>query len=130
MRLSITTDSSVNLLGWLQNAIPVTVNGGSLFIVDTTIAQAWTNTILPLMDKTVYGDLHKHITGTVNSSTVTIFGHQIFVVGGRHHLAEQNYLRGCTVASAYVKNSFLLPCDFNDQLLGRATSRGAFIHLA
>lgn len=91
---------------------------GLVVIVGRTLQTIERNLIDPLQSKHLFGPLAAHVHHTTGSTTATILGRTVHLVGASDARAEGR-IRGATIALAYVDEATLLPHAFWMMLLSR-----------
>jgi PBSX family phage terminase large subunit len=91
---------------------------GLVVIVGRTLQTIERNLIDPLQSKHLFGPLAAHVHHTTGSTTATILGRTVHLVGASDVRAEGR-IRGATIALAYVDEATLLPHGFWMMLLSR-----------
>ncbi|HEX2317168.1 MAG TPA: terminase family protein [Thermomonospora sp.] len=98
--------------------------GGLYVIAGRTITTIERNVLEPLRDERLFGPAARTVHHTPGSSTATVLGHRVHLIGAGDARAEER-LRGMTCAGAYLDEVTLLPESFWTQLLGRMSVPGA-----
>lgn len=91
---------------------------GLIVIVGRTLQTIERNLIDPLQSVMLFGPLARHVHHTTGSTTATILGRTVHLVGASDARAEGR-IRGSTIALAYVDEATLLPEAFWMMLLSR-----------
>ncbi|MFE5895843.1 PBSX family phage terminase large subunit [Streptomyces sp. NPDC056488] len=91
---------------------------GLIVIVGRTLQTIERNLIDPLQSAQLFGPLARHVHHTTGSTTATILGRTVHLVGASDARAEGR-IRGSTIALAYVDEATLLPQSFWLMLLSR-----------
>lgn len=91
---------------------------GLVVIVGRTLQTIERNIIDPLQSTHLFGPLARHVHHTAGSTTATILGRTVHLVGASDARAEGR-IRGATVALAYVDEATLVPYSFWMMLLSR-----------
>ncbi|MGY0023743.1 PBSX family phage terminase large subunit [Streptomyces sp. YJ-C3] len=91
---------------------------GLIVIVGRTLQTIERNLIDPLQSKYLFGPLAKHVHHTTGSTTATILGRTVHLIGASDARAEGR-IRGSTIALAYVDEATLVPYEFWMMLLSR-----------
>lgn len=97
---------------------------GLILICGRTLQTIERNIIEPMQDARVYGPLANAVQHTRGSSTATILGRTVHLIGASDARAEGK-LRGLTACLAMVDEATLMPEEFWTQLIGRLSVRGA-----
>jgi PBSX family phage terminase large subunit len=110
---------------------------GLIVIIGKTLQTIERNIIEPLQDPNLFGALAAQTVHTRGSSTATILGREVHLVGANDVRAEEK-IRGGTIEIAYVDEATLLPLGFWEMLLTRlrtpfsrllaTTNPGSFNH--
>ncbi|MFJ7070175.1 PBSX family phage terminase large subunit [Streptomyces sp. NPDC101115] len=91
---------------------------GLIVIVGRTLQTIERNLIDPLQSRMLFGPLARHVHHTTGSTTATILGRTVHLVGASDARAEGR-IRGSTIALAYVDEATLVPEAFWMMLLSR-----------
>lgn len=91
---------------------------GLIVIVGRTLQTIERNLIDPLQSTYLFGPLAKHVHHTTGSTTATILGRTVHLIGASDSRAEGR-IRGSTIALAYVDEATLVPYSFWMMLLSR-----------
>ncbi|MGA5209007.1 PBSX family phage terminase large subunit [Streptomyces pseudogriseolus] len=91
---------------------------GLIVIVGRTLQTIERNLIDPLQSSHLFGPLARHVQHTTGSTTATILGRTVHLVGASDARAEGR-IRGATIALAYVDEATLVPHAFWMMLLSR-----------
>lgn len=91
---------------------------GLVVVVGRTLQTIERNLIDPLQSRHLFGPLAGHVHHTTGSTTATILGRTVHLVGASDARAEGR-IRGATIALAYVDEATLLPHAFWMMLLSR-----------
>lgn len=91
---------------------------GLIVIVGRTLQTIERNLIDPLQSQYLFGPLAKHVHHTTGSTTATILGRTVHLIGASDARAEGR-IRGSTIALAYVDEATLVPYEFWMMLLSR-----------
>lgn len=91
---------------------------GLVVIVGRTLQTIERNLIDPLQSRHLFGPLAGHVHHTTGSTTATILGRTVHLVGASDARAEGR-IRGATIALAYVDEATLVPHAFWMMLLSR-----------
>jgi PBSX family phage terminase large subunit len=91
---------------------------GLVIIVGRTLQTIERNILDPLQSTHLFGPLARHVHHTAGSTTATIVGRTVHLVGASDARAEGR-IRGATVALAYVDEATLVPYSFWMMLLSR-----------
>lgn len=97
---------------------------GLILICGRTLQTIERNIIEPMQDEKVFGPFVHAVQHTRGSSTATILGRTVHLIGAADVRAEGK-LRGLTACLAMVDEATLLPEEFWTQLLGRLSVEGA-----
>ncbi|MEV0619584.1 PBSX family phage terminase large subunit [Nonomuraea sp. NPDC050404] len=97
---------------------------GLIVVVGRTLQTIERNLIDPLQSASLFGPLAAQVHHTTGSTTATILGRTVHLVGASDKLAEGR-IRGATVALAYVDEATLVPYSFWMMLLSRLRVPGA-----
>nr|WP_157405129.1 PBSX family phage terminase large subunit [Actinopolyspora halophila] len=97
---------------------------GLVLIVGRTLQTIERNTLDPLQDPELFGSIAGQVQHTRGSTTATILGRTVHLVGASDARAEGR-IRGVTACLAYVDEATLLPEGFWTQLLARLSVPGA-----
>jgi PBSX family phage terminase large subunit len=106
-----------SLIAFLM-AIPEAPNQGLIVVVGKTIQTIERNLLNPLQSVEIFGELAKAVHHTPGSTTATILGREIELIGAHNNLAEGR-IRGSTIALAYVDEATLVPQSFWMMLMSR-----------
>ncbi|MFF4369640.1 PBSX family phage terminase large subunit [Streptomyces sp. NPDC001594] len=98
--------------------LAVAPDHGLIVIVGRTLQTIERNIIDPLQSTNLFGPLAMHVLHTAGSTTATILGRTVHLVGASDARAEGR-IRGSTIALAYVDEATLLPQPFWLMLLSR-----------
>lgn len=98
--------------------LAVAPDHGLVVIVGRTLQTIERNLIDPLQSTYLFGPLAKHVVHTTGSTTATILGRTVHLVGASDARAEGR-IRGSTIALAYVDEATLVPYEFWMMLLSR-----------
>ncbi|WP_440902727.1 PBSX family phage terminase large subunit [Actinosynnema sp.] len=112
-----------SLIGFLIGLVEAP-RSGLVVVVGRTIQTIERNLINPLQDPAIFGELASMVHHTTGSTTATILGCQVELIGAHNALAEGR-IRGATIALAYVDEATLVPEPFWTMLLSRLRVRGA-----
>lgn len=82
------------------------------------------NILDPMQSVEMFGDLARQVRYTPGSSTATIMGRTVHLVGATDSRAEGR-IRGATIGLAYVDEATLVPQSFWMMLMSRLRVRGA-----
>lgn len=99
-------------------------NTGLILICGRTLQTIERNIIEPMQDPEVFGPFAAFVQHTRGSSTATILGRTVHLIGASDVRAEGK-LRGLTACLAMVDEATLLPEEFWTQLLARLSVDGA-----
>lgn len=99
-------------------ALVVAPDHGLIVVVGRTLQTIERNLIDPLQSRHLFGPLAGHVHHTTGSTTATILGRTVHLVGASDARAEGR-IRGATIALAYVDEATLLPHAFWMMLLSR-----------
>lgn len=99
-------------------ALTAAPDHGLVVIVGRTLQTIERNLIDPLQSTHLFGPLARHVHHTNGSTTATILGRTVHLVGASDARAEGR-IRGSTIALAYVDEATLLPHAFWMMLLSR-----------
>jgi len=91
---------------------------GLIVIVGRTLQTIERNLLDPLQSTHLFGPLARHVHHTTGSTTATILGRTVHLIGASDARAEGR-IRGSTVALAYVDEATLVPHSFWMMLLSR-----------
>jgi PBSX family phage terminase large subunit len=91
---------------------------GLVVVVGRTLQTIERNLIDPLQSRHLFGPLSAHVHHTTGSTTATILGRTVHLVGASDARAEGR-IRGSTIALAYVDEATLVPHSFWMMLLSR-----------
>jgi PBSX family phage terminase large subunit len=91
---------------------------GLIVIVGRTLQTIERNLIDPLQSRHLFGPLAAHVHHTTGSTTATILGRTVHLVGASDARAEGR-IRGATIALGYVDEATLVPHAFWMMLLSR-----------
>lgn len=91
---------------------------GLVVIIGRTLQTIERNILDPLQSDFLFGALAKHVHHTTGSTTATILGRTVHLVGA-HDARAEGRIRGATIALAYVDEATLLPHAFWMMLLSR-----------
>ena len=105
-------------------AVAAAPDRGLVVIVGRTLQTIERNIINPLQASTLFGMVAGHVHHTTGSTTATILGRTVHLVGANDVRAEGR-IRGATIALAYVDEATLLPQSFWMMLLSRLRVPGA-----
>lgn len=97
---------------------------GLIVLIGRTLQTIERNLLELLQDETLFGPLAAHVHHTAGSSSATILGRTVHLVGANDVRAEGR-IRGSTIALAYVDEATLLPETFWVMLLSRLRVPGA-----
>ncbi|WP_031010671.1 PBSX family phage terminase large subunit [Streptomyces sp. NRRL F-5727] len=97
---------------------------GLILIAGKTIQTIERNVLEPLQDPLLFGPLARHVVHTRGSTTATILGRTVHLIGANDAKSEGR-LRGLTAQLAYVDEATLVPEGFWTQLLARLSAPGA-----
>jgi PBSX family phage terminase large subunit len=97
---------------------------GLIIICGRSLQTIERNVFEPLQDAALFGPLARHVVHTRGSTTATILGRTVHLIGAADTRAEGR-LRGLTAQLAYVDEATLLPEGFWTQLLARLSVPGA-----
>ncbi|MFF4989643.1 PBSX family phage terminase large subunit [Streptosporangium saharense] len=97
---------------------------GLVVVVGRTLQTIERNLIDPLQSPELFGGLAQQVIHTTGSTTATILGRTVHLVGASDTRAEGR-IRGSTVALAYVDEATLVPYSFWMMLLSRLRVAGA-----
>ncbi|MCX4540488.1 PBSX family phage terminase large subunit [Streptomyces sp. NBC_01565] len=106
-----------SLIAFLMR-LAVAPDHGLIVIVGRTLQTIERNIIDPLQSNHLFGPLAKHVIHTNGSTTATILGRTVHLVGASDARAEGR-IRGSTIALAYVDEATLVPHPFWMMLLSR-----------
>lgn len=120
IRAGKTTASIVAFFIAVQQAPPT----GLILICGRTLQTIERNIIEPMQDEKVYGPLAAAVQHTRGSSTATVLGRTVHLIGAADARAEGK-LRGLTACLAMVDEATLMPQEFWTQLIGRLSVEGA-----
>jgi PBSX family phage terminase large subunit len=98
--------------------LTVAPDHGLIVVVGRTLQTIERNLIDPLQSQHLFGPLAAHVHHTTGSTTATILGRTVHLVGASDARAEGR-IRGSTIALAYVDEATLLPHSFWMMLLSR-----------
>lgn len=98
--------------------LAVAPDHGLIVIVGRTLQTIERNLIDPLQSTYLFGPLAKHVQHTTGSTTATILGRTVHLIGASDARAEGR-IRGSTIALAYVDEATLVPYEFWMMLLSR-----------
>lgn len=98
--------------------LSVAPDHGLVVIVGRSLNTIERNLIDPLQSTHLFGPLAKHIHHTAGSTTATILGRTVHLVGASDARAEGR-IRGSTIVLAYVDEATLVPQSFWMMLLSR-----------
>lgn len=112
-----------SLLGFLIAVIKAPVSG-EIVICGRSLQTIERNVINPLMDPFLFGMFSGCVKHTTGSTTATIFGRTVHLIGANNSLAEGR-IRGATIGLAYVDEATLIPKTFWMMLLSRLRVPGA-----
>ncbi|QDZ15790.1 PBSX family phage terminase large subunit [Humibacter ginsenosidimutans] len=125
-----------SLFAWLI-AVREARGAGLIVIVGKTLQTIERNIIEPLQDPNLFGELAAQTVHTRGSTTATILGREVHLVGANDARSEEK-IRGATIELAYVDEATLLPVGFWEMLLTRlrtphsrllaTTNPGSFNH--
>lgn len=112
-----------SLIAWLiaLNAAPDT---GLVVLVGRTLQTIERNVIEPLQDAGLFGVIAGHVHHTRGSTTATVLGRTIHLIGASDSRAEAR-IRGMTACLAYVDEATLIPEAVWVMLLSRLSVPGA-----
>ncbi|MFF8290436.1 PBSX family phage terminase large subunit [Streptomyces sp. NPDC016309] len=99
-------------------ALTVAPDHGLIVVVGRTLQTVERNLIDPLQSRHLFGPLSAHVHHTTGSTTATILGRTVHLVGASDARAEGR-IRGATIALAYVDEATLVPHSFWMMLLSR-----------
>ncbi|MYU21206.1 PBSX family phage terminase large subunit [Streptomyces sp. SID8352] len=91
---------------------------GLIVIIGRTLQTIERNLIDPLQSRHLFGPLAQHVHHTTGSTTATILGRTVHLIGASDSRAEGR-IRGSTIALAYVDEATLVPYEFWMMLLSR-----------
>nr|WP_192927645.1 PBSX family phage terminase large subunit [Enterococcus hirae] len=97
---------------------------GLILITGRTLQTIERNIIEPMQDPELFGELALTVQHTRGSSTATIMGREVHLIGAADARAE-NKLRGLTACLAMADEATLMPEEFWTQLLARLSVNGA-----
>ncbi|MFH9430246.1 PBSX family phage terminase large subunit [Streptomyces sp. NPDC017615] len=100
---------------------------GLIIICGRSLQTIERNVLEPLQDAALFGPLARHVVHTRGSTTATILGRTVHLIGAADARAEGR-LRGLTAQLAYVDEATLLPEGFWTQLLARLSVPGARLY--
>lgn len=106
-----------SLLAFLLR-LAVAPDQGLVVIVGRTLQTIERNLLDPLSSVHLFGPLARHVQHTTGSTTATILGRTVHLVGAADARAEGR-IRGSTIVLAYVDEATLLPHAFWMMLLSR-----------
>ncbi|MGW6455019.1 PBSX family phage terminase large subunit [Streptomyces sp. NPDC055078] len=106
-----------SLLAFLL-ALIVAPDHGLIVIVGRTLQTIERNLIDPLQSTHLFGPIAKQVHHTTGSTTATILGRTVHLIGASDARAEGR-IRGATIALAYVDEATLVPHAFWMMLLSR-----------
>ncbi|AZM46578.1 PBSX family phage terminase large subunit [Streptomyces sp. WAC 06738] len=98
--------------------LTVAPDHGLVVIVGRTLQTIERNVLDPLQSRHLFGPFAAHVHHTTGSTTATILGRTVHLVGAADARAEGR-IRGATIALAYVDEATLLPRPFWMMLLSR-----------
>lgn len=97
---------------------------GLIVMCGRTLQTIERNLIDVLQDERLFGDLTKHIHHTKGSTTASILGRTVHLVGANDARSEGR-IRGSTICLAYADEATLLPQGFWAMMLSRLRVEGA-----
>lgn len=105
-------------------AVKKAPDSGLILICGRTLQTIERNIIEPMQDPAIFGKLASAVQHTRGSSTATVLGRTVHLIGAADVRAEGK-LRGLTACLAMVDEATLLPEEFFTQLLARLSVPGA-----
>ena len=97
---------------------------GLIAVTGKTLQSIERNVLDPMVDPKNYGTFSAHVQHTPGSSTATIFGRTVHLIGFNDARAEEK-IRGATLSLAYMDEVSLAPHGFWAQLNSRLSVEGA-----
>lgn len=97
---------------------------GIVVIAGRTLQTIERNLIEPLQDPALFGEIAKLVVHTRGSTTATILGRTVHLIGAADARAEGR-LRGLTACLAMIDEATLVPESFFQQMLARLSVPGA-----
>jgi PBSX family phage terminase large subunit len=105
-------------------AVVAAPRSGLILICGRTLQTIERNILEPMQDPDLFGPIAKHIVHTRGSTTATILGRTVHLIGANDARSEGK-LRGLTACLALVDEATLIPQAFWTQLLARLSVPGA-----
>lgn len=121
---AVSSGKTIASLLALLIAIAQAPNRGLIVICGRTLQTIERNLLDPLQSSELFGPVARHVRHTTGSTTATILGRTVHLVGANDVRAEGR-IRGATVALAYVDEATLVPQAFWMMLLSRLRVPGA-----
>ncbi|MCP2261074.1 phage terminase, large subunit, PBSX family [Streptoalloteichus tenebrarius] len=105
-------------------AVAAAPTQGLIVVVGRTLQTIERNLLSPLQSPSLFGPIAAHVHHTTGSTTATILGRTVHLVGASDARSEGR-IRGATVALAYVDEATLVPQSVWMMLLSRLRVPGA-----